>query len=121
MILPPLESSLAASAGEEIKAHISDLLEQGTESRRPITQEDVDVLRLLETQGDPVVAYLLGLAIWRKYIEPEDDVEELLMLADTEPGLGKIVIIHCRPADEVRRAPCPLRSRTPRDCNEGRS
>lgn len=100
MTLPPLERSLRTSAGEEVKARISDLLDQGTESERAVAQEDVEVLRLLEAQGDPVAAYLLGLVIWRKHLEPEDDVEELFMLADTEPGQGKIAIVPCRPASD---------------------
>jgi hypothetical protein len=100
MTLPALERSLETSAGEEIKTRISDLLDQGTESKRAIAQEDIEVLRLLETHGDPVASYLLGLAIWRKHLEPEDDVEELLILADTEPGLGKIAIGPCQPTND---------------------
>jgi hypothetical protein len=93
MTLPPIDDHIVASTAEEIKARVSGLLNHGSGSAIPLDHTDSERLRSLEDQGDPVAAYLIGRAIWNKQMEPDDDVEELLMLVDARQGIGRTWLI----------------------------
>jgi len=67
---------------EGVKVRVSELLEKvKTGSSEKLDDKCVQDLRSLVTQGDPTAAFFLGSAIWYGLAKPEDDLDQLLLVA----------------------------------------
>ena len=75
---------------EGVKVRVSELLEKvKTGSSEKLDDKCVQDLRSLVTQGDPTAAFFLGSAIWYGLAKPEDDLDQLLLVAGEDHCKGE--------------------------------
>ena len=79
--LGPLVSEVADP--EDIKGAVSLKLKEKKNSE-PLSEAELQALRALTTSGDGNAAYLLGLAIKEDLAPADDDVEQLLLVSETD-------------------------------------